>query len=143
MDAHWERLDALFGEALNLTSQEQARLLERTATEDPELARKLEELMRADADASRFLDPPTREAVRGALEKVQELAVGAPIGPYRVVRTLGIGGMGSVYLARRDDGDRTRDQVPEPGDRHHLRHRIEPGCHDLRLRDGGHRGRDG
>ena len=109
MDARWERLDTLFSEALNLTPQERARLLARTPTEDPELARKLEELIRADAQASQFLDPPTREAVRGALEKVQELAVGAQIGPYRVVRTVGVGGMGSVYLARRDDGDYRQD----------------------------------
>ena len=47
MDARWERLDALFGESLSLSSRQRARLLAKTAAEDPELARRLEELMRA------------------------------------------------------------------------------------------------
>ncbi len=47
---------------------------------------------------------PLWEELVERLEQVEGLATGAAVGPYRVVRELGRGGMAVVYLAERADG---------------------------------------
>jgi serine/threonine protein kinase/cytochrome c-type biogenesis protein CcmH/NrfG len=55
------------------------------------------------------VDPRVREIAANGLAHADELAPGAQIGPFTVVKKLGEGGVGVVYLATRDDG--TQRQV--------------------------------
>jgi eukaryotic-like serine/threonine-protein kinase len=93
----WQRVQELFLAAADLPPVERAALLQRECGGDPELHAEVARMLAADGEPEPLLDAPPLAAVPGA-----DLA-GRGIGPYRIVRELGRGGMGAVYLAERDD----------------------------------------
>ena len=98
----WGRLQELFHRAAPLALGERERLLARECADDPELRREVESLLAADLEAA-GLSGPIGEAA-GDLAAAA-LAPGDVVGSYRVVRELGRGGMGVVYLAERTGED--------------------------------------
>ncbi len=99
----WDRLAARLHEARALAGDARAAYLAALHEEDPDVAREVRELLEhgdlADARPG-FLDPGGWTAG----ESVFGESPGARIGPWRVLRRLGSGGMGDVHLATRDDG---------------------------------------
>ena len=95
-----DRADELFERALALAPGERHAWLTHTCRGDDALRGEVEELLAAHAHHDGILDRP---AVRPAPNRPERR-----IGAYRVVRELGRGGMGVVYLAERDDGQFTR-----------------------------------
>ncbi len=111
----WQRLAPLLDDALDLPSDARAAFLDaacRTPDGAPDLALRadLEQLLAADDEAGDFLDDSAADWAATLIEDIERataepsLEAGEPVGPYRVVRTLGQGGMGTVYLAERADG---------------------------------------
>ncbi|MFN8573039.1 MAG: protein kinase [Gemmatimonadaceae bacterium] len=101
----WERLEELFHAALALPDGERATFLTRSTAGDSALRDEIERLLSAHARAGRFIDEPAVVAAgafsgRGA----EPSAIGRQFGPWRVIREIGRGGMGAVYLAERADG---------------------------------------
>jgi len=93
----FQRVERLFSAVLERPEVEREAML---AGEDADLIADVERLLAADAGAGRFLE----EAVAcGAAAVLQGDETGLRLGPYRLVRELGRGGMGVVYLAERDD----------------------------------------
>ncbi|MEK7330512.1 MAG: serine/threonine-protein kinase, partial [Candidatus Eisenbacteria bacterium] len=83
--------------------------LDQACDGDAELRALVEALIRADESAGAFLDRPAAELAPELLAGEPEPApeppmAGRQIGPWRVVREVGRGGMGAVYLAERADG---------------------------------------
>jgi serine/threonine-protein kinase len=110
----WSEVERVLDGALDLEPEERASFLERACAGDPALRSDVELLLRDCDRTEGFLEQPAAEyaapLVRHLEEQLGPPARGMRIGPYRVVREAGHGGMGAVYLAERDD-DQYRKQV--------------------------------
>jgi serine/threonine protein kinase len=109
----FRQADAIFDAALDVTPAEQSTFVERACAGDVALRALVQRLLRAHAWedgvlASRAIDlaapllAPSDEP-RPSVAEPALPSMPATIGPFRIVRELGRGGMGIVYLARRDD----------------------------------------
>lgn len=103
------RVEALFEEALELEESEREAFLAERCAGDALLAHEVGRLLVAHARAAGILDAPQGPGrwMRSRVERREEddamNPAGARYGPYRVVHALGRGGMGTVYLAVRED----------------------------------------
>ncbi|MGA9333044.1 MAG: serine/threonine-protein kinase [Rudaea sp.] len=101
----WQRVAEVFDAVADAPSADRTALLARLCGDDAALRREVESLIAADIDADGF-DRRT-DSARGAAAlswaDAQESDAGARIGSWRVLRELGRGGMGVVYLVERDD----------------------------------------
>jgi len=112
----WQQLKSVFHAALDLQPEEREAFLTQACNGNSELRLQVDRLLKSNKDAGLFLVAPAMVEA-GAVTAEDELPdsdelqrSGQRIGPYEIVRELGHGGMGSVYLAVRAD-DQYRKQV--------------------------------
>ena len=98
----WKEIQRLFEEALDLGPAAISDFLDITCGDDAELKKEVLSLLAADAADNDLLDNNADDILNASL---QEYNPGDAIGPYRIVRLIGSGGMGMVYLAERADGE--------------------------------------
>ena len=105
------RLQEIFLTAVDLSAKERTAYLETECGDDAGLRQEVEALVEADAITDGFTEQ-IESAVPSNLppDDGEEPLVGQQFGAYRVVREIGRGGLGTVYLAERAD-DEYRKEV--------------------------------
>jgi tetratricopeptide (TPR) repeat protein len=106
-DIDWDTVDEIFQTALAAPAADRPALVARLAGQRPAIAREVLSLLAAyeGSQSDAFLEP----LAMGAPAPAPAALDGARIGPYELIREIGHGGMGTVYLGRRADGLFTHD----------------------------------
>ena len=96
----WKRVERIYHSAVELEPGGREKFLTEACQGDDELRREIESLL-AQAGTGGWLDSPAWERAASILadSTVTQLAIGAQLGPYRILSPLGSGGMGRVYKA--------------------------------------------
>ncbi len=104
--SRWQRLKDLFAEASEAPDEDRRERLARLAAEEPDLAAELEELLAAHRADGGFVEQIVADAARDVVRPEDPSSwTGRRVGPYELLRPIGEGGMGAVFLARRADAE--------------------------------------
>ncbi len=105
---HWKQVKEIFNAALDRSVDERETYLDEACGGDLSLRQQVERLINSHQQAGDFIEDPAAavhdsflpdDAVTVQLDAM----VGRQVGAYRLVREIGRGGMGAVYLAVRAD----------------------------------------
>jgi eukaryotic-like serine/threonine-protein kinase len=119
----WQQVEEIFNSAVERNAEERKAFLVDACSGDEALIKEVESLLRSDDEATYFLNRPAADRYKTIFpdERISDQR----IGPYRIIREIGYGGMGAVYLAARDDDQYHKEVAIKL---------VRPGVHrDLRI----------
>ncbi len=99
----WQQIESVFQLALDCAPENRCALLETACGADAALRGEVESLLAA-GEKSGFTAPAgLRDGVDLLQQRAGQAMAGRSLGPYRIIREIGHGGMGGVYLGARAD----------------------------------------
>ena len=101
----FQQIDRLFDAALDVAPNERDAFLDQACGPDAELRVRIRTLLDAHEHSGGFLQSPAVELAAVLLDDAPTVHVPERVGPFRVIRELGAGGMGVVYLAEREGAE--------------------------------------
>lgn len=101
----WNEVKVLLDRALDRSPEERQEYLRGLDDTDREVVREVEVLLTLEEQAGDFIETPVFDIHD---RDDPSLRAGQQVGPYRLVREVGAGGMGTVYLAVRADDEYER-----------------------------------
>jgi len=97
----WQQAKEIFTEALELSPADRSEFLDRACGSDQGLRKEVESLLRSYESAASFMEMPAVESAAESLfGEEEQLKEGQRVKHYEIVRPIGQGGMGEVYLAK-------------------------------------------
>jgi eukaryotic-like serine/threonine-protein kinase len=93
----WQRIKEIVGSALERPAAERAVYIDQACSQDQELRKEVESLISAYPDSDGLSEAPWR------INAPKSEAEQRMIGPYRLQKELGVGGMGQVWLAEQTE----------------------------------------
>src|SRR5262249_54555770 len=97
----WQQVNEVFHSVLQREPDQRAAFLSQICAGDDQLRREVESLIRSHQQDSSFIDGRALEKVAEVLaDDVTDLAIGQAVSHYKILKSLGEGGMGKVYLAQ-------------------------------------------
>lgn len=100
MDESWNRAKRIFADAIKVAPADRLSFLDKACSDDAEMRREVESLLNSLDDAGNFMEQPVAHDMADVLEQHKVLEAGKRFGHYEIVRQIGAGGMGEVYLAK-------------------------------------------
>ena len=98
---HWQTIEQIFNEAVALPPDERASFVAEKSGDDEELRREILALLAEDAENTDFLNEPIfSDGLRLLENDFSELLKAGKFARYKLLKLLGRGGMGAVFLAQ-------------------------------------------
>jgi eukaryotic-like serine/threonine-protein kinase len=102
-DPRWQRIEEAVCAAMELPRQDRGAWLKQFCGDDDELRAKVDSLLKSQQGAEDFLEHSVAPYPESLLQEEVRIAAPESVGQYGVLREIGRGGMGVVYLAERED----------------------------------------
>lgn len=99
----WRQIEEIYQAAADLEVSERCHFLDHACASDLDLRSEVEVLLGARGDVDGAIQTAIRSEAEKLAAEISELIVGKRIGPYRITTVIGVGGMGAIYRAARDD----------------------------------------
>lgn len=100
----WQQIKQIFYAAQERDGDKRVAFLVEACAGDESLQREVESLLASHVEAEDFIESPAFDPA-AADATLNEKLIGQRIGPYRIIREVGRGGMGVVFEAARDDAE--------------------------------------